>query len=163
MSKRISVVGLVFLIGILFSGCATNYGSKSFWHGGYSDMKIQDDTFSISFSGNSSTSTERAGAFALLRCAEVTLENGYNYFTIIGGGTSIKQSAYTTPVQSHTTGSFFGNTYTGQTTYSGGKTFVTESPKSNCIIQCFKEKPENVMVLDAKQVRDNIKAKYKIE
>lgn len=133
--------------------------------GGYSDMKIQDDVFNISFSGNTHTSTERAGAFTLLRCAEVTLKNGYNYFTILSGGTNIKQGAYTTPVRSHTTGSFFGDTYTGHTTYSGGQTFITEKPESNCIIQCFKEKPEdtNIMVLDAKQVRDNIKAKYKIE
>lgn len=151
------------LLCLVLSGCATNYGSKSFWHGGYSDIKIQDDIFNISFSGNAHTSNERAGAFALLRCAEVTLKNGYNYFTLLSGATNVKQSLYTTPIQSHTTGFVTGNMYTGNTTFSGGQTYVIEKPESSCLIQCFKEKPEDIMVLDAKQVRDNIKIHYKIK
>lgn len=161
MSKMIQVMAV--LLCLLLIGCATNYSQKSFWRGGYSDMKIQDDIFSIVFSGNAYISTERSGAFALLRCAEVTLENGYNYFTLLSGGTRAKQGAYTTPVQSHTTGYFTGNMYSGQTSYSGGQTIFFEKPESSCLIQCFKEKPEGIMVLDAKQVRDNIKMQYNLK
>jgi len=162
-AKAVQEIGAI-LICFFLCGCVTTYTpvSKSLL-GGYSDMKIQDDIFSISFRGNAYTSMERAGAFTLLRCAEVTLENGYNYFTILSGGTNAEWSAYTTPVRSYTTGASFGNTYTDQTSYSGGQTFVIRKPKSGCIIQCFREKQENIMVLDAKQVRDNIKAKYKIK
>ena len=160
MRKAVTaILALMFL-----AGCATTYTKKSLL-GGYSDTKIQEDIFKVTFKGNAYTDTERTEDFTLLRCAEITLENGYNYFIVLGGGTDVKTGTVYTPPTAQTTGFVSGGVYHGHTSYFGGGVSAYHKPTSACMIKCFKERPEdlNVIVLDATQVRDNIKAKYKIE
>lgn len=86
----------IFLIGIalLIAGCAVNY-SKHGFTGGYDETQLQEDIFKVTFRGNKYTSNQRIENFGLLRCAEVTLENGYNYFIIIKEETKYKKSTPT--------------------------------------------------------------------
>jgi hypothetical protein len=167
MKRFILFVNLI-AIAIIFSGCATPYQSESLT-GGYKSMKVQDDVFKVSFRGNASTRSEQTENFVLLRCAEVTLENGYNYFVIIDSNTAIRTSTLTTPVTANTSGMLMpiGNmaSYHAQTTYSGGNTRIYQRPTTTNEIKCFKEKPENMsaIVYDAKQIRDNLKQAYGIK
>jgi len=78
MMKRI--LATLLLLGLV--GCATGYQPKSFT-GGYTDMKLQDNIYRVTFKGNGYSSMERAGDFALLRSAEVTIQNGYKYFIVL--------------------------------------------------------------------------------
>ncbi|MBU0533549.1 MAG: hypothetical protein KJ887_01945 [Candidatus Omnitrophica bacterium] len=71
----------VLLLTLLLTGCATNYSKRSF-EGGYSEIKIQEHLFKVTFVGNIYTSSQRTENLGLLRCADVTLEKGYNYFII---------------------------------------------------------------------------------
>ena len=50
---------------------------------GYSEVQNSPTIFRVSFYGNSITSHEMAEDFALLRSAEVTLEQGHRYFVIL--------------------------------------------------------------------------------
>lgn len=158
---------LIFLIGVtlLLAGCATTYSKEGLFSGGYDEMKIQDNIFRVSFRGNAYTSSQRAEDFGLLRCAEVTIENGYNYFAIIKEEATVKTSTYTTPAQAETHGAVYGNTYSTKTYYSGGETYTYHKPRVGIMIECFKEKPENLqgIVYDAEQVKTNIKSKYEIK
>ena len=49
---------------------------------GYSEMRIETNRFRISFRGNSSTSRDTVETYMLYRAAELTLQNGYDTFTV---------------------------------------------------------------------------------
>ena len=79
------VLALTFLICIL--GCqATPYqklGTTS--AGGYSDKRISDNIFYVRFIANSNTPPKVVRRYLYRRAAEVTLENGFLYFSVIRG------------------------------------------------------------------------------
>lgn len=49
---------------------------------GYSDTMIESNRFRVSFKGNSLTNRETVENYLLYRAAELTLQQGYDYFTI---------------------------------------------------------------------------------
>lgn len=61
----------------------TPYQSKSnSSSNGFSIKKLSEQNYIVSFDGNEETSRERANDFALLRAAQLSLSNGYQYMTI---------------------------------------------------------------------------------
>ena len=92
---------LTVLLCLGLAGCATGYHSKGFT-GGYSNMKLQDNIFKVTFRGNAYSSMERTGDFALLRSAEITIENGYKYFVVLETNSFIKIFSYIMPAASMT-------------------------------------------------------------
>lgn len=50
---------------------------------GYSQQQIEDDRYRITFAGNSATPREVVQNYMLFRAAEVTLESGHDYFTVV--------------------------------------------------------------------------------
>jgi hypothetical protein len=150
----------------LLSGCATTYQPSSF-SGGFSETRLGEDTFQVSFRGNGYTSTERASDFSLLRSAELTLQNGFRYFIVVDSKESSKLDTYTTPTTSHTTGNAYGYgnyAYGNSTTTTyGGETYAISKPRATNTIVCFKEKPQvNGLVFEAEYVLKSIKGKYGI-
>ena len=79
---RIRVL-FVYILMVALSACATAYSSHDFF-GGFSSVRIDQNTWRVNFSGNAYTSAEKAIDYNLLRCAEITLENGYAYFVVVG-------------------------------------------------------------------------------
>ena len=161
----------LLIILVLCSGCATPYMSEGFM-GSFKSTQIQDGMFRVNFRGNAYSHTDRVEDFALLRSAELALENGYKYFVIMGENQETSTVGVTTPVTANTTGNmnmYGGNGYAyghyrGTTTYSGGNTFFINRPSASMVIQCFKEKPNvSGMIYDAEQVRTNIKKSYGIQ
>jgi hypothetical protein len=63
------------------AGCATPYQSGGL-SGGYSEKKINDSAYVVSFNGNGFASKDRVYYFWMYRCAELTLKNGYALFYI---------------------------------------------------------------------------------
>ena len=158
------------IIVMLFVGCATPYQSSGF-RGGYSDTQLAPDVFRVFFRGNSYTSSERTQDFAMLRAAELTLSSGFNHFAIVDESSSTEISTFTTPGSSQTTssgyiqggyGSYYGS-YSGYTTYSPPQTYFISKPRSEFLIKCFPEKPENIYTFDALFLQNSLKQKYKIE
>lgn len=165
---------------MLIAGCATGYHPSGFT-GGYSDMKLQDDIFKVSFRGNGYTGRGKTSDLALLRCAELALENGYKYFVILGENSDVQASTYITPTTANTQGSIVSTTpvatgggvtvvgnsaaYSSTTSYSGGETYHINKPSASMTIKCFKEKPENIPTItyDAEQIKINIKNAYRIK
>jgi len=147
-------------------GCATAYQREGF-SGGYSETQLGKNIFRVSFNGNGYTGSERASNLALLRAAEVTLENGFKYFILADSEKSSSESTYTTPTQSYTRGSAvaYGNRAYGraQTTTYGGDTYVISKPGSTNTIICFEEKPDrDGLVFDAAFVAESLRKKYGI-
>ena len=166
------------LLLVALTSCATQYQPKSF-SGGFSETQLAENVFKVSFEGNGYTDTERSSDFALLRSAEITIENKYKYFALADSQSGIKTSSFTTPVTAHTTGysnstgtlNMYGNNgyYSGSsfgsstTTFSGGDTFFINKPSSNYLIVCYKKKPKDTFVFDAKIIQESLKKKYQIQ
>ena len=83
--------------GLALAACATStpYTAADLNSGyGFTDQKIEDDRYRITFRGNSSTSREAVETYLLLRAAELTLENGYDHFVVVEDDTD-KSTTYT--------------------------------------------------------------------
>ena len=80
MKKLLAIV----VLGLLLSGCQTPYSSEGLT-GGFSSMKISDDTYRVSYSGNDYISFKKIRARAKLRSGEIAAQNGFDY---VGFGSS---------------------------------------------------------------------------
>ncbi len=152
------------ILVLLVAGCSTSYQKKSFT-GGYSETQLGENTFQVYFSGNGYTSREKTTDFTLMRSAELTLENGFEYFIIVDSAQSSNLSSYTTPTRSHTSGHVgpYGN-FDARTTTYGGQTYLIKKPQTTNTIVCFKEKPDiSGIIYDAKFIFNSISQKYGIE
>ncbi len=87
---------------LVLSACAseTSYRpatGSGFSRAGYSERQIERDRFLVSFSGNSYTSRETVDRYLLLRAAELTVQNGADYFILVERDTDRQSRTYATP------------------------------------------------------------------
>lgn len=78
---------------LALTACATQAPYKpaaSATASGYSDQAIERDRFKVSFRGNSSTPKEEVETYLLFRSAELTLEQGFDYFLVVDRDTEGK-------------------------------------------------------------------------
>lgn len=64
--------------------------------GGFSEQRIEQNRFRVSFSGNQFTSRQRVENYLLYRAAELTVQSGYDGFTIVQRGTDKDVNTYVT-------------------------------------------------------------------
>ena len=64
---------------------------------GYSDYKVDSTHWRVSFAGNSFTSRETVEKYLLYRAAELTLEQGFDWFETTDRHTDTKSSYYADP------------------------------------------------------------------
>lgn len=155
---------LCFFLLLLLNAC-TPY-QKSSILGGYSDIKLADNIFKVSFRGNAYTNSERARDFALLRSAEVALENGFKYFAFVQSENYTTSYTSKSPIKARTTGSGYlsGNrlNYNSETQITGGDVTTFSKPNSSNIIVCYKVKPKDIFVFEAQTIKESIRKQYKI-
>lgn len=65
--------------------------------GGYSDVRIGQDRYRVSFAGNCYTSRDRVEGYLLYRAAELTLEQDRDWFLILDRMTERKARTYSRP------------------------------------------------------------------
>ncbi len=142
--SKIAVICLVLTL----TACATPYGKYGLL-GGYTDSRIDENTFSISVDTNGFTSQQTTSMQALYRAAELTVENGFDFFIIASGANSSTSMAMAMPSSStsNTTVNAYGSTAYARTTTTYAPTTVMPVvfPNSTLIIKSFKgAKPEGV-------------------
>lgn len=72
-----------FFLVLALYGCATPYQPfELFGRGGYSDKKLDESTYQVAFYGNHVTNMETITSLLQYRSAEITLSNGYDYYTV---------------------------------------------------------------------------------
>ena len=93
---RSSLARLLFAISLLglLSGCVqpTPYQPAPPQGFGYSEDRIEQNRFRITFRGNSITTRETVEDYLLYRAAELTLQNGFDHFLMVGRDTEAKTS-----------------------------------------------------------------------
>ena len=97
MNKAFSLL----LLAVAVCGCANKYRPYTFVDLGYSDTKLENDTFLVSYEGNTDADTGAIHKNALVRAAEVTKENGFEYFTIVSSQGFRPSSCCVTPACSN--------------------------------------------------------------
>src|SRR5215831_412698 len=137
-----------FLCLFIVCGCATPYQHEGF-KGGYSDLLLDSDTFQVSFKGNGYTSSDKVETYLLYRCAELTVQKGFNNFLIVDTKGETKQSFYTTS----------STTFSGNTAYTSGSSIPINKHRATVIIKVFKgSKPNIPGAYTAKELMDNLRA-----
>lgn len=147
----------------ILAGCATAYQPNGLT-GGFSETKLSQNVYRISFQGNGFNRPEQASEMSLLRAAELMQESGYPFFIVMDERTRTDYTAITSPVQARTTGRIdpYSNTFNATTSYSGGGTTMIQSPTATTTIMGFKEDPKNGnLVYEARQIYDSLAPKYK--
>jgi len=145
MKNRLVVIFLISIIQLLL-GCATPYGRVGLT-GGFSDTQLQRNVFSVSFRGNGYTSTDRAMDFALLRCAELTINNGFNYFKVNYIESDSKRFM-------HHSGQINGGSYSG-------RSIPISKPRVTINITCYIQNRDNNMEFyEAEFLAESVSHKY---
>lgn len=153
--------GLV--LASLLSSCASTYSPKGMFNG-YSDVRLGENIFQVSFQGDGYDSRERVTDLSLLRSAEVALQNGFAYFVIASMADNSSGATYVTPTTTQISATAVGNSAYGTATTYGGQSFFITYPNTTNIIVCFKEKPNiQGLVYEASFVMASLKAKYSIK
>ena len=118
---------------------STSYGPKGFM-GGYSETQMGNDMYAVKFQGNGNTRPDKSVDFCMLRSADLTLEKGYKFFSIVESRT--------------------GNQgYTPSGTYGP----ISSHPASNMTIKMLHEKTANeAAAYDAAVIAQSYREKYKI-
>ncbi len=81
----------LFALAIGLAGCmaGTPYKPADDRYG-FRETKIEDDRYRVTFAGNNSTSRETVETYLLYRAAELTVDNGADYFRIADRDTEAK-------------------------------------------------------------------------
>ncbi|HRD45625.1 MAG TPA: hypothetical protein PLF78_03985 [Caulobacter sp.] len=99
--KATALAGLL-VAATMLTACATatpyqpNVPGQSV-SGGFSESRLETNRFRVSFAGNSLTSRETVERYLLYRAAEVTVGEGYDWFTLVERDTDRKARTYVDP------------------------------------------------------------------
>jgi hypothetical protein len=97
MSKTFAALALVLATGLSACATPTPYapaGVTRSSSNGYSEQRIEADRWRVAFSGNSMTSRETVETYLLYRAAELTLQQGNDWFAIVQRDTEKKTQTY---------------------------------------------------------------------
>ncbi|MEM9669613.1 MAG: hypothetical protein AAF950_11870 [Pseudomonadota bacterium] len=97
--------GLVFLAAC---ATATPYQPQVNSDGGYNDQQIETNRWAISFSGNTLTERQTVETYLLYRAAELTTQNGFDYFQIVSRDTDVQSRFIATGFSSPFYYNFYG-------------------------------------------------------
>ena len=87
---------------LLVAGCQTETTFRpatghGFYSEGYSERQIEPGRFIVSFAGNSVTSRDTVERYLFFRSAQLTLQQGYDYFVMADRDTKLRSRTYSTP------------------------------------------------------------------
>lgn len=102
MPKKSAAIAVVLALAAGLAACetATPYqpaikGQKT--SGGYSEQRIEANRWRVNFAGNSMTSRETVEGYLLYRAAELTVQQGDDWFRIVDRGTQSHVQTYVDP------------------------------------------------------------------
>ncbi|MFA5602003.1 MAG: hypothetical protein WDA06_15510, partial [Phenylobacterium sp.] len=92
MKSKSAALAAVLALGASLAACTTatpyqpNIPGQAV-SGGFSEMRLEPDRFRVTFAGNSLTSRETVEGYLLYRAAELTVQQGYDWFEIVDRAT----------------------------------------------------------------------------
>jgi len=105
MSARRLLLAVPAIAALALAACSTPtpyqpLGAGGRYGGGYASQQLAPNRYRVMFAGNSLTSRERVETYLLFRAAELTLERGYDGFTIVDRVTdrNVETRVYSDPI-----------------------------------------------------------------
>ena len=100
---RGAVLAAVASCSLMLAGCMTETAyrpatGKGFYRTGYSDRQVEANRFLVTFAGNTVTDRDTVERYLLYRAAELTVQNGYDYFVMVQRDTDRQARTYSTGV-----------------------------------------------------------------
>jgi hypothetical protein len=86
---RPAAAALVAVLGLLLAACAggpTPYQQAQDGYG-YSDQRVEENRYRVSFAGNSATTRQTVEDYLLYRGAELTVQTGHDWFEVVDRNT----------------------------------------------------------------------------
>jgi hypothetical protein len=102
MAKKSATAVVAFALATTLAACATptpyqpNIPGQA-TSGGYSEVRVEPNRWRVSFAGNSLTSRETVEGYLLFRSAELTVQQGYDWFSIVDRNTQKTGYTYVEP------------------------------------------------------------------
>ena len=84
--KTLLKLACLAALALASTSCQTPYGSKGLF-GGFTETRLDANTYRVSFQGNGYTSKETVESYTLMRCAELTRESGFDWFLVLDSDT----------------------------------------------------------------------------
>ena len=95
---RVCIRLSALIVALALAACATDAGlyhpASSLRGTGYSEQKLETNRWRVTFTGGPSTPAGVVQDYALLRAAELTLNMGYEWFSVAGRSTVPQDSGY---------------------------------------------------------------------
>ena len=98
----------LLLLILSIDGCTTPYQERGILGTGYTESRLDSTTFQVTYHGDRSMDRDLVERYTLFRCAELTLEQGADYFAVVE--TSGDMQTDTRISSGSTTGTGFGGT-----------------------------------------------------
>lgn len=102
MTIRATAIAGLLVAATALSACATATpyqpnvpGQQA--SGGFSEQRIEANRFRVNFAGNSLTSRETVERYLLYRSAEVTVDQGFDWFSLVERETDRRTRTYVNP------------------------------------------------------------------
>ena len=163
--NRLKTLGFIAAATLAISACASlaPYGPQTAPNGqGYSEQRIESDRYRVSYNGVGAIGT--VADYALLRAAELTLENGYDWFEVTRSWTDGRPDGaggFRPSVSIGAGSSRWGGYRSSGVGVGVGLNFSGPSPTSTEIevLMGRGERPDRPNAYDARGVRDSIRAR----
>jgi hypothetical protein len=158
---RQAAPALVVLLGLLLAACAgkpTPYQSAQSGYG-YSEQRIEENRYRVSFAGNSATSRQTVEDYLLYRAAELTVQNGHDWFEVADRDTVQEWSGYGgSPAMG--VGGVSGNVGVGLSfPMFGGGSAPSYTANMDILVHDGEKPPENANAYDAFAVISRLQPK----
>ncbi len=107
INRRVAGLLGTAALALTLVGCATSgstpyqaASSANAVQGGYSEVRLAEDRYAVTFAGNRLTSREQVESSLLYRAAELTLQQGYDWFVIVDKETErqVERDYYNDPM-----------------------------------------------------------------
>ncbi len=171
--KKFLVAALAVSSLALLSACATPTPyqpavATSGSHTGYTDTRIEEGRYRLTFAGNDVTPRETVETYLLYHAADLTLQSGYDWFEIVKRDTDAKTRTMTTyddPFMDSVSWRFYrhsrwGAWGFGMNDWDRESFEFTRYEASAEILMHKGTKPESqVNAYDAKSVKDSLESK----
>ena len=148
------------LLLLLLNACAKplqpeNYAER------ISTTRLEQNSFLVAYRGSAATGADKVVDLTLLKSAETTLENGFNYFVIVKTSESALTGTYTPPDSSVGQVDNYLQNSGYEPTVVGDKTYLHADPSAVNTIVCFREKPRGFSYI-ALFLKASLRDKYQL-
>ncbi len=82
--RKLMIAASLLALAACATAVGTAYAPADKQGYGYAATRIEGDRFRVSFAGDGATPASVVEDYALLRAAEIAIENGYDWFRVVG-------------------------------------------------------------------------------